>query len=72
MEFACEQAGAAGRGLRGFDVVFLAALVGASQEEKEDVMKDVVGKMAEGSILVVRTAHGLRKLLYTVSCPLIF
>lgn len=67
MEFACEEAGANGRDLRGFDVVFLAALVGASQEEKEGVLMGMVGKMRGGAILVVRTAHGLRKLLYAVS-----
>jgi nicotianamine synthase len=69
MEFVCEEAGYPDRVLSEFDVVYLAALVGAGQEEKERVLVDVAGKMREGSLLVVRTAHGLRNLLYPVRNP---
>jgi len=53
--------------LRNFHVVFLAALVGNSQEEKEVILMDIAGKMDVGSFVVIRTAHGLRTLLYPVS-----
>jgi len=54
-------------GLQGYDVVFLAALVGENQEQKEMVVEEVVGRMKEGSILAVRSAQGIRGLLYPVS-----
>jgi nicotianamine synthase len=49
-----------------FDVVYLAALVGSTQEEKEVLLINIVGKMRERAILVVRSAHGLRRALYAV------
>jgi len=52
--------------LQGFDVVYLAALVGSSQSEKEDVMRRVVAQMREGALVVIRTSWGLRGLLYPV------
>jgi nicotianamine synthase len=52
--------------LKSFDVVYLAALVGLSQEEKEGILEEVVGGMKEGSLVVIRTAWGLRGLLYPV------
>ncbi|TVY26502.1 putative nicotianamine synthase [Lachnellula hyalina] len=45
-------------------VVYLAALVGASQPEKETLVQKVVGQMKEGALLVIRTSWGLRSLLY--------
>ncbi len=66
MEFRCSEAGAEDCDLAVFDVVYLAALVGMTQEEKEKLLVDVVGKMREGSILVVRSAQRLRKVLYAV------
>lgn len=64
MEFACESATDPNRDLRGFDVVFLAALVGGTQEEKAQVLRGVVGRMRKGGVVVVRSSHGLRGLLY--------
>lgn len=82
MEFLCADLGAVAKhkhkleidemtksehGLQDYDAVFLAALVGEGQEEKEDMIEKVAGQMKEGSILVVRSADGMRALLYPVS-----
>jgi nicotianamine synthase len=64
MHFLCAEAGSCD--LRDFDVVYLAALVGSTQAEKEELLKGVVGQMREGAILVIRSAHGLRRVLYAV------
>jgi nicotianamine synthase len=64
MHFLCAEAGSCD--LMDFDVVYLAALVGSTQVEKEELLKAVVGKMGEGAILVIRSAHGLRRVLYAV------
>jgi nicotianamine synthase len=66
MQFVCEAAGSLQRGLEEFDVVYLAALVGSTQLEKEKLLVSVAARMKEGSLLVVRSAHGLRTLLYPV------
>ncbi|KAM0814614.1 putative Nicotianamine synthase [Seiridium cardinale] len=73
----CEQLGAWSEGmafrcsdacstmdLSGYDVVFLAALVGVSQREKEDIITDVARRMRPGALMVVRSALGLRTVLY--------
>jgi nicotianamine synthase len=67
MEFVCALAGAPTQSLEKFDVVYLAALVGATQEEKEELLVAVVAQMRDGALLVVRSANGLRTLLYPVS-----
>ncbi|TVY34714.1 Nicotianamine synthase [Lachnellula subtilissima] len=50
--------------LHAFPVIYLAALVGSSQSEKEALVQAVVGQMQEGALLVIRTSWGLRSLLY--------
>jgi len=50
--------------LKSFDVVFLAALVGRDDRDKKRLMIDVIGRMRPGSLLVIRSAHSLRRLLY--------
>jgi len=65
--FSCAEADDCGISLEGYDVVYLAALVGNTQEEKENLLRSVVGRMRKGSLVVVRSSHGLRKLLYPVS-----
>ena len=50
-----------------FDVVHIAALVGNTSCEKELIIADVVKSMKAGAMLVLRTAHSLRSLLYPVS-----
>ena len=64
MSFLCQEASASD--LSEFDAVFLAALVGQTQSEKETLLLEIVSKMAPGSILVVRTSWGLRTCLYPV------
>ena len=53
--------------LKQFDVVFMASLVGESQDEKNGIIRGIVKRMEEGAVLCVRSAHGLRTILYPVS-----
>ena len=70
MYFICQDAESLEVELSSCDVVYLAALVGVSQREKEDALVSIVERMQPGSLLVIRTAHSLRTLLYPVSlCP---
>lgn len=46
--------------------MYLAALVGLSAVAKGDILRKVVVGMREGAVLVVRSAWGLRGLLYPV------
>jgi len=64
MEFICTEAGSDAQDLREFDAVFIAALVGLSQAEKEDIVLKVAAKMRDGAILVIRSTWGLRTCLY--------
>lgn len=57
--------------LSDYDIVWLAALVGGIQKDKEVILKNVVGKMRKGSLLVMRGAWGLRSVLYCV-CVFLF
>jgi nicotianamine synthase len=52
--------------LHKFDVVYLAALVGHTQEEKERLLLAIVENMKVGGLLVIRSAERLRKVLYPV------
>jgi nicotianamine synthase len=70
MAFSCDCAGGARNDLSGFDVVYVAALVGATSKEKREIFSAVLKRMRPGALLVVRTAHALRKLLYPVSMPM--
>lgn len=64
MEFLCAQAGSPEVDLGEYDIVYLAALVGMSQEEKEEITLRVANSMQPGSLLVVRSAASIRKCLY--------
>lgn len=55
--------------LRGYDVVFLAALVGVERKEKARVIEHLARHMAPGAVLVARSAHGARAFLYPVVDP---
>ncbi|RAL52682.1 hypothetical protein DM860_007450 [Cuscuta australis] len=55
--------------LGGYDVVFLAALVGMDKEEKGRVVDHLAKHMALGALLMVRSAHGARAFLYPVVDP---
>ncbi|KAJ3283429.1 putative 26S proteasome regulatory subunit [Borealophlyctis nickersoniae] len=50
-----------------FDVVYLAALVGLNAEEKRSVVERVAKGMRKGACVVVRSAWGVRGVLYPVS-----
>lgn len=67
MAFSCHDAAGddeKGNDLKSFDVVFLAALVGRDSRDKKRLMRDVIARMRPGSLLVIRSAHSLRRLLY--------
>ncbi|CAG8978493.1 hypothetical protein HYALB_00005068 [Hymenoscyphus albidus] len=55
--------------LSDYDVVFLAALVGATQVEKETTLRSIVSRMRPGALLVVRSVAGMRGLCYPVFDP---
>lgn len=59
-KFVCAAATDAAMDLSAFDVVYVAALVGMSAVEKEDVVR----KMKRDALVVLRSAHSLRALLY--------
>ncbi|XP_010433496.1 PREDICTED: nicotianamine synthase 1-like [Camelina sativa] len=50
--------------LRGYDVVFLASLVGVDKEAKVKVIEHLENHMAPQSLLILRSARGLRSFLY--------
>ncbi|ORY03543.1 Nicotianamine synthase [Basidiobolus meristosporus CBS 931.73] len=50
--------------LKCHDIVYLAALVGLAQAEKQEITKQLWRAMRPGSYLVLRSAHSLRTLLY--------
>lgn len=64
MEFLCGEAGSSSISLADSDVVYVAALVGLSQEDKEEIFLNVVRTMRPGALLVIRSAWGLRTCLY--------
>lgn len=68
MTFSCTDA-SEGQDLKNFDVVYLAALVGSTKEQKGEIISDVARRMRAGALLVLRSAHSLRSLLYPVFLP---
>lgn len=56
-------------GLKEYNVVFLAALVGMDKKEKEKIINHLGKHMAPGAILLLRSAHGARAFLYPVVDP---
>jgi nicotianamine synthase len=55
--------------LRRFDVVVLAALVGCTPAAKRTALRHVRAAMRPGALLVARSAHAARSLLYPVLDP---
>ncbi|XP_057961367.1 probable nicotianamine synthase 4 [Malania oleifera] len=51
-------------GLKDYDVVFLAALVGLDMDEKLLIINHLAKFMAPGALLMLRSAHGARGFLY--------
>lgn len=56
-------------GLKEYEVVFLAALVGMDRDEKTRVISHLAEHMAPGAFLLLRSAHGARAFLYPVIDP---
>lgn len=67
MTFCRDKVGGSRHSLQDAEVVYLAALVGTNCEEKKEIVRSVVLAMKPGALLIIRTAWGLRKLLYPVS-----
>ena len=51
---------------RSFQVVFLAALVGMDTASKIDILSGLVKKLEPGTLIVARSARGMRAVLYPV------
>ena len=64
--FQCAKAGSPDIDLGGFDIVYMAALVGSCSRHKFEIMANVVKRMKPGALVVMRSAHSLRRLLYPV------
>jgi nicotianamine synthase len=50
--------------LAGYDMVYIAAMVGPRREDKSRVIKHLYRQMRPGALLLARSAHSLRTLLY--------
>lgn len=66
MCFQCAGAESPEINLACFDIVYLAALVGTCSRHKRDIVADIVKRMKPGALVVMRSAHSLRRLLYPV------
>jgi len=66
MEFCCADARNLPRDLTDFDVVYLAALVGSTAEEKAKMVNYVAQQMRVGALMIIRSVQGLKKCLYQV------
>lgn len=67
MKFLCTEAEGDDYEIFDCDVVFLAALVGESQNGKEKVVERIASKMRKKALLLIRSAERERALLYPVS-----
>ncbi|MGL5826831.1 MAG: nicotianamine synthase family protein [Nocardioides sp.] len=56
--------GAEFEGVTDTEVVFVAALVGLDRPAKRRILRALATRMRRGSMLVIRSSHGLRTLLY--------
>ena len=66
MRFQRASAGSPDVDLARFDIVYLAALVGGCSRHKREILTHVVKRMKPGALVVMRSAHSLRRLLYPV------
>jgi hypothetical protein len=65
-------ADAAGDGLPDlshYDAVYMASLVGNSDEDKVAILTNTARRMRKGAVVVVRSSSGLSRLLWPVSLP---
>ena len=53
--------------LTAYDAVYVASLVGNTDAEKMDILKNTAGYMRPGAVIVVRSSSGLSRLLWPVS-----
>jgi nicotianamine synthase len=69
MTFACEDitSHSSTTKWQDFDVVFLAALVGCDTKSKISILANLSRKLKAGTLVVARSAKGLREVLYPVS-----
>ncbi|TQS36953.1 hypothetical protein Golomagni_02589 [Golovinomyces magnicellulatus] len=64
LEFQLAEAGS-NLDLCDFDAVYLAALVGDTQQEKEMLLEQVTSKMRPGALLVIRSGSRIKSLIYS-------
>jgi nicotianamine synthase len=57
--------------LKDSDAVYLASLIGVSNEDKLDVIANVARRMSKDSVIVIRSSSGLSRLLWPVSLLLV-
>jgi nicotianamine synthase len=69
MSFACEDITqeSSNAAWQSCQVVFLAALVGTDTHTKLNILKSMAKKLAPGTLVVARSAQGMRSVLYPVS-----
>lgn len=48
-----------------FDIIYLAAMVGQDEKAKSTIISLIHNKLQKGKVLLCRSSHGTRKLLYT-------
>lgn len=68
MTFSCEDISTSttNTAWQDLDVVFLAALVGMDSTEKLGMLQGLVKRLKPGTLIVARSARGLRSVLYPV------
>ena len=66
MCFHCVDAKSGSIGFQEFDVVYLAALVGMTTEAKHEIVVEISSRMRPGALLLIRSSHSLRSLIYPV------
>lgn len=75
MDFVCADASGSSpimgdeKWLEKFHVVYIAALVGDSVEDKIKLVSNISSRLKMGTTVIMRSAHSMRKVLYSVSTP---
>ncbi|RPA82693.1 Nicotianamine synthase [Ascobolus immersus RN42] len=67
MEFLCQDASETGDAtwLQKYHIVYLAALVGETVDDKVKLIKSITSRLNNNALVIIRSAHSLRKVLYT-------
>jgi nicotianamine synthase len=67
MSFACEDVTKeSGSNWESFEVMFLASLVGTDTHTKLSILASLAKKLTPGTLVVARSAQGMRSVLYPV------